>query len=56
VRCRCFRFTPGIRPDIGDGNTLVIDTAGFNNTTFLDNSGAPHADQLRHRALNLLIV
>jgi hypothetical protein len=30
-----------------DGNTLVIETAGFNDTTFLDNSGAPHSDQLR---------
>jgi hypothetical protein len=30
-----------------DGDTLVIDTAGFNDTTFLDNSGAPHSDQLR---------
>jgi hypothetical protein len=30
-----------------DGNTLVIDTAGFNTTSFLDNSGAPHSEQLR---------
>jgi hypothetical protein len=30
-----------------DGNTLVIETAGFNGGTFLDNSGAPHSDQLR---------
>ena len=30
-----------------EGNTLVIDTAGFNTTSFLDNSGAPHSDQLR---------
>jgi len=30
-----------------DGNTLVIETAGFNDATFLDNSGAPHSDQLR---------
>jgi hypothetical protein len=30
-----------------DGNTLVIESAGFNDTTFLDNSGAPHSDQLR---------
>jgi hypothetical protein len=30
-----------------DGNTLVIDAAGFNDTTFLDNSGGPHSDQLR---------
>jgi hypothetical protein len=29
------------------GNTLVVDTAGFNTTSFLDNSGAPHSDQLR---------
>ena len=30
-----------------EGNTLVIETAGFNDVTFLDNSGAPHSDQLR---------
>ncbi len=30
-----------------EGNTLVIETAGYNNSTFLDNSGAPHSDQLR---------
>jgi hypothetical protein len=30
-----------------DGDTLVIETAGYNDTTFLDNSGAPHSDQLR---------
>ena len=30
-----------------EGNTLVIETAGFNDITFLDNSGAPHSDQLR---------
>jgi hypothetical protein len=30
-----------------EGDTLVIETAGYNETTFLDNSGAPHSDQLR---------
>ena len=30
-----------------EGDTLVIETAGFNDTSFLDNSGAPHSDQLR---------
>jgi hypothetical protein len=30
-----------------EGDTLVIETAGFNEQTFLDNSGAPHTDQLR---------
>jgi hypothetical protein len=30
-----------------EGDTLVIETAGYNTTTFLDNSGAPHSDQLR---------
>jgi len=30
-----------------EGNTLLIDTAGFNTTSFLDNSGAPHSDELR---------
>jgi hypothetical protein len=30
-----------------DGETLVVETAGFNDKTFLDNSGAPHTDKLR---------
>ena len=30
-----------------EGNTLVVETGGFNDTTYLDNSGAPHSDQLR---------
>jgi hypothetical protein len=30
-----------------DGDTLVIETAGFKDTTFLDDSGLPHSDQLR---------
>jgi hypothetical protein len=30
-----------------DGDTLIVETAGFNEKTFLDNSGAPHTDQLR---------
>jgi hypothetical protein len=30
-----------------EGDTLVVQTAGFNDATFLDNSGAPHTDQLR---------
>jgi hypothetical protein len=30
-----------------EGGTLVIETVGFNDKTFLDNSGAPHTDQLR---------
>jgi len=30
-----------------ENGTLVVETAGFNDTTFLDNSGAPHSDQLR---------
>lgn len=29
-----------------DGDTLVIETAGFNEKTFLDATGAPHSDQL----------
>jgi hypothetical protein len=28
------------------GNTLVVDTVGFNDTTWLDDSGLPHSDQL----------
>jgi hypothetical protein len=30
-----------------EGDTLVVETAGFNEKTYLDNSGAPHTDQLR---------
>jgi hypothetical protein len=30
-----------------DGDTLVIETAGFNEKTFLDATGAPHTDELR---------
>lgn len=30
-----------------DGNTLVIETAGFNDKTFLDATGAPHSDTMR---------
>jgi hypothetical protein len=30
-----------------EGDTLVIETAGFKDYTFLDNSGAPHSEQLR---------
>jgi hypothetical protein len=29
-----------------EGNTLVVESAGYNDITFLDNSGAPHSDQL----------
>src|SRR5436305_14803813 len=29
-----------------DGTTLVVETAGFNEKTFLDASGAPHTDEL----------
>jgi hypothetical protein len=29
-----------------DGNTLVIDTVGFNDRTWLNNAGAPHSDAL----------
>ena len=29
-----------------EGNTLVIDSVGFNDTTLLDNTGLPHSDQL----------
>ena len=29
-----------------DGNTLVVETAGLNNLTWLDNSGIPHSDAL----------
>jgi hypothetical protein len=30
-----------------DGDTLVVETAGFNEKTFLDASGAPHTDEMR---------
>jgi hypothetical protein len=30
-----------------EGDTLVVETAGFNEKTFLDASGAPHTDELR---------
>src|SRR5690348_4955070 len=29
-----------------DGDTLVVETAGFNEKTFLDATGAPHSDQM----------
>jgi hypothetical protein len=29
-----------------DGDTLVVETAGFNEKTFLDATGAPHTDEL----------
>jgi hypothetical protein len=29
-----------------EGDTLVVDTAGFNEKTFLDATGAPHTDEL----------
>jgi hypothetical protein len=30
-----------------DGDTLVVDSAGFNERTFLDATGAPHTDELK---------
>lgn len=30
-----------------EGDTLVIETAGFNDKTFLDNSGTPHSNRLQ---------
>ena len=42
-----FPFYSGHSAGHWDGDTLVIETAGFNEKTFLDNSGAPHTDQLR---------
>ena len=29
-----------------EGDTLVIETAGYNDQTFLDATGAPHSDQM----------
>jgi hypothetical protein len=42
-----FPFYSGHSAGHFEGDTLVIETAGFNEQTFLDNSGAPHTDQLR---------
>jgi hypothetical protein len=42
-----FPFYSGHSAGHWEGDTLVIETAGFNEMTFLDNSGAPHTDQLR---------
>ena len=42
-----FPFYSGHSAGHWDGDTLVIETAGFNEKTFLDNSGAPHTDQLK---------
>ena len=42
-----FPFYSGHSAGHWDGDTLVVETAGFNERTFLDNSGAPHTDQLR---------
>lgn len=30
-----------------DGNTLVVETTGFNDQSWLDNDGHPHSDQMR---------
>jgi hypothetical protein len=30
-----------------DGDTLVVDTAGFNDKTWLDRTGHPHSEELR---------
>lgn len=30
-----------------DGNTLVVETAGFNDESWLDNDGHPHSDQMK---------
>jgi len=42
-----FPFYSGHSAGHFEGDTLVIETAGFNEKTYLDNSGAPHTDQLR---------
>jgi hypothetical protein len=42
-----FPFYSGHSAGHFEGDTLVVETAGFNEKTFLDNSGAPHTDQLR---------
>jgi hypothetical protein len=30
-----------------DGNTLIVETTGFNNKSWLDNDGHPHSDQMK---------
>ena len=30
-----------------EGDTLVVETAGFNEKTFIDATGAPHTDEMR---------
>lgn len=42
-----FPFYSGHSAGHFEGDTLVVETAGFNEKTFLDNSGAPHTDRLR---------
>src|SRR5215831_19035699 len=42
-----FPFYSGHSAGHWEGDTLVVETAGFNEMTFLDNLGAPHTDQLR---------
>jgi len=42
-----FPFYSGHSAGHWEGDTLVVETAGFNEKTFLDNSGAPHTNQLR---------
>ena len=42
-----FPFYSGHSVGRWEGDTLVVETAGFNEKTFLDNSGAPHTDRLR---------
>ena len=41
-----FPFYNGHSVGRWDGNTLVIQTAGFNEKTFIDTTGAPHTDGL----------
>lgn len=40
-------FYAGTSAGHWEGNTLVVETGGFNVNTYLDNSGAPHSEQLR---------
>jgi hypothetical protein len=56
-RLRQIHLNRGHRDDVGptyngdsigkwDGDTLVVDTTGFNEVTWLDHVGLPHSDQL----------
>ena len=42
-----FPFYNGHSAGHFDGDTLVVESAGFNEKTFVDATGAPHTDEMR---------